>query len=62
MRMIVSRGSMDLSRRDGAMPPDSVVQDRDTILADCERVIGRYHERATGRWSRSRSPPALRSP
>jgi 8-oxoguanine deaminase len=48
MRMIVSRGSMDLSRRDGAMPPDSVVQDRDTILADCERVIGRYHERGDG--------------
>ena len=48
MRMIVSRGSMDLSRRDGAMPPDSVVQDRDTILVDCERVIGRYHERGNG--------------
>jgi 8-oxoguanine deaminase len=48
MRMIVSRGSMDLSRRDGAMPPDSVVQDRDTILVDCERVIGRYHERGDG--------------
>jgi 8-oxoguanine deaminase len=48
MRMIVSRGSMDLSRRDGAMPPDSVVQDRDTILADCERVIGRYHETGDG--------------
>ena len=48
MRMIVSRGSMDLSRRDGAMPPDSVVQDRDTILADCERVIDRYHERGDG--------------
>jgi 8-oxoguanine deaminase len=44
MRMIVSRGSMDLSRRDGAMAPESVVQDRDTILADCERVISRYHE------------------
>jgi 8-oxoguanine deaminase len=48
MRMIVSRGSMDLSRRDGAMPPDSVVQDRDTILMDCERVIGHYHERGDG--------------
>jgi 8-oxoguanine deaminase len=48
MRMIVSRGSMDLSRRDGAMAPESVAQDRDTILADCERVISRYHERGDG--------------
>ena len=31
------------------MPPDSVVQDIDTILADCERVIARYHDRARGR-------------
>jgi 8-oxoguanine deaminase len=46
--MVVSRGSMDLSRRDGAMAPESVVQDRDAILADCERVIGRYHERGDG--------------
>jgi 8-oxoguanine deaminase len=48
IRMVVSRGSMDLSKRDGAMPPDTVVQDRDTILADCERVIGRYHQRGEG--------------
>jgi 8-oxoguanine deaminase len=48
LRMVVSRGSMDLSERDGGLPPDSVVQDRDTILADSERVIGRYHEKGTG--------------
>jgi 8-oxoguanine deaminase len=30
------------------MPPDSVVQDHDTILVDCERVIRRYHERGDG--------------
>jgi 8-oxoguanine deaminase len=39
---------MDLSQKDGAMPPDGVVQDRDTILNDCERVVGRYHERGEG--------------
>jgi 8-oxoguanine deaminase len=48
LRMVVSRGSMDLSERDGGLPPDSVVQDRDAILADSERVIGRYHERGEG--------------
>ncbi|MEZ5799594.1 MAG: 8-oxoguanine deaminase [Nitratireductor sp.] len=44
VRMTLNRGSMDLSEKDGGLPPDSVVQDRDTILADCERVISRYHE------------------
>jgi 8-oxoguanine deaminase len=48
MRMTVTRGSMDLSEKDGGLPPDIVVQDRDTILADSERVIGRYHERGEG--------------
>ena len=38
MRMTVTRGSMNLSVKDGGLPPDSVVQDEDTILADCERA------------------------
>jgi 8-oxoguanine deaminase len=48
MRMTVTRGSMNLSEKDGGLPPDSVVQDEDEILADCERVIGMYHERGDG--------------
>ena len=48
LRMTVSRGSMNLSEKDGGLPPDSVVQDHDTILADCERVIGKYHQRGAG--------------
>ena len=48
MRMTVTRGSMNLSMKDGGLPPDSVVQDHDTILADCERVIGKYHQRGDG--------------
>lgn len=39
---------MNLSQKDGGLPPDSVVQDHDTILADCDRVIGKYHERGDG--------------
>src|SRR5580698_1059470 len=39
MRMTVSRGSMNRSQKDGGLPPDSVVQDEETILADCERVL-----------------------
>jgi 8-oxoguanine deaminase len=48
LRMTVTRGSMNLSTKDGGLPPDSVVQDEDTILSDCERVISKYHERGEG--------------
>jgi 8-oxoguanine deaminase len=44
LRVLLTRGSMNLSQRDGGLPPDSVVQDEDTILADSERVVTRYHE------------------
>ena len=37
MRMTLTRGSMNLSEKDGGLPPDTAVQDEDTILADCER-------------------------
>jgi len=38
------RGSMSLSKKDGGLPPDSVVQSEDEILADCQRAIERYHD------------------
>jgi 8-oxoguanine deaminase len=49
IRMTVTRGSMNLSKKDGGLPPETVVQDEDVILADCERVLGRYHDPAEGR-------------
>ncbi len=48
IRMTLTRGSMNLSQKDGGLPPDTVVQDEDTILADCERVLSRYHDRSDG--------------
>ena len=45
IRVVLTRGSMNLSQRDGGLPPDSVVQDEDTILADSQRLIDRYHQR-----------------
>lgn len=48
MRMTLNRGAMNLSQKDGGLPPDSVVQDHDTILADCERVAGKYHDPSEG--------------
>jgi cytosine/adenosine deaminase-related metal-dependent hydrolase len=46
LRFSPSRGSMSLSKKDGGLPPDSVVQTEDEILKDCERVIARYHDPA----------------
>ncbi len=41
VRFHPSRGSMSLSQKDGGLPPDSVVQDDDEILADSERLVAR---------------------
>src|SRR6266516_3808833 len=38
VRIVASRGSMDLGESDGGLPPDSLVEDLDTILADTERL------------------------
>ncbi|NLI53524.1 MAG: 8-oxoguanine deaminase [Clostridiales bacterium] len=44
IRMVSSRGSMSLSRKDGGLPPDSVVQSVDEILHDSREAIERYHD------------------
>ena len=44
VRMHFSRGSMDLSVKDGGLPPDSVVQSVDEIMKDSERLIDRYQD------------------
>ena len=44
MRMVSSRGSMSLSRKDGGLPPDSVVQTTDEILRDSRGAIEKYHD------------------
>ena len=48
MRFHPTRGSMSVGKSKGGLPPDSVVQDEDTILADCERVIRKYHDPRLG--------------
>ena len=44
IRFHPSRGSMSLGRSKGGLPPDSVVEDEDAILRDCERVVAAYHD------------------
>lgn len=48
IRMYCSRGSMDLSKKDGGLPPDSVVQTVDEILQDSARIIETYHDASYG--------------
>jgi cytosine/adenosine deaminase-related metal-dependent hydrolase len=48
LRFHPCRGSMDLGRSAGGLPPDEVVEDRDTVLAATEDAINRYHDPAPG--------------
>ncbi|HKB93583.1 MAG TPA: 8-oxoguanine deaminase [Gaiellaceae bacterium] len=38
VRIVASRGSMDLGASDGGLPPDSLVEEIDDILADTDRL------------------------
>ena len=48
LRFHPCRGSMDLGRSDGGLPPDAVVEDRDAILAASEAAIDRFHDPSPG--------------
>lgn len=48
VRVTLTRGSMNLSVEDGGLPPKSVVQDADAILADSERVVATLHDPSPG--------------
>ena len=44
LRFHACRGSMDLGRSRGGLPPDEVVEDLDSILAATEAAIDRYND------------------
>lgn len=48
LRFHAARGSMSLGESKGGLPPDSVVQDEDTILEDTEEVIAKFHDPEPG--------------
>ena len=48
IRIVASRGSMDLGESDGGLPPDSLVEELDAVLADTERLVGELHEPGPG--------------
>jgi cytosine/adenosine deaminase-related metal-dependent hydrolase len=52
IRFQPTRGSMSRGRSQGGLPPDDVVQDEDTILEDCRRLIREHHDRRPGAMTR----------
>jgi len=48
LRIHASRGSMSLGESKGGLPPDSVVDDEDSILKDSQRLIEKYHDAKPG--------------
>ena len=44
LRFHPTRGSMDLGQSKGGLPPDSVVEDIDAILAATEAAVDTYHD------------------
>jgi cytosine/adenosine deaminase-related metal-dependent hydrolase len=46
IRFHPTRGSMDLGKADGGLPPDEITEDRDTILQASADAIDRYHDPA----------------
>jgi cytosine/adenosine deaminase-related metal-dependent hydrolase len=48
VRIVASRGSMDLGESDGGLPPDQLVEDLESVLADTERLASELHEDGPG--------------
>jgi cytosine/adenosine deaminase-related metal-dependent hydrolase len=48
LRLVASRGSMDLGVSDGGLPPDELVEEIDAVLADTERLHGAVHDAGPG--------------
>src|SRR6266566_10140245 len=44
VRIVASRGSMDLGESDGGLPPDSLVEELDAVLVDTERLAGLHEQ------------------
>ena len=48
VRIVAARGSMDLGESAGGLPPDELVEDVDSVLADTERLMAELHEPGPG--------------
>ncbi|WP_073258504.1 8-oxoguanine deaminase [Cryptosporangium aurantiacum] len=57
LRFHPTRGSMDLGVADGGLPPDSVVQDLDTILESVASAVSQWHDPSPGSMLRIAAAP-----
>jgi 8-oxoguanine deaminase len=48
VRLQASRGSMSLGESKGGLPPDLIVESEESILADSQRLIQKYHDAKAG--------------
>jgi cytosine/adenosine deaminase-related metal-dependent hydrolase len=48
VRIVASRGSMDLGVSDGGLPPDELVEGLDDVLAETERLASALHDPGPG--------------
>jgi 8-oxoguanine deaminase len=48
MRMTLTRGAINVGPRDGGLADERLIQPYDVVIADCERVLAKYHDRAEG--------------
>lgn len=44
LRFFPTRGAMSIGESDGGLPPDHLVEDEDSILSDCIRMIDCFHD------------------
>lgn len=52
VRLDATRGSMDLGRSAGGLPPDSLVEGLDAILTASAQAVERYHDPSPGSFTR----------
>jgi len=48
IRFHVTRGSMSVGESEGGLPPDSLVETEEQVLADSERLVEKYHDPGIG--------------
>jgi 8-oxoguanine deaminase len=48
MRIVLTRGVINLGSKNGGIADERLMQDDDTVIADCERVLQKYHDPSDG--------------
>ena len=52
MRMTLTRGAINLGFAEGGIADEQLMQSYDTVIADCERVLAKYHDPSDGSFLR----------